>query len=178
MKIFKDVLDKELAEKANIYYAQSSNVKWVYNYGTTANPEDNLFQFLHPVCMYDMPKEGDDADFLILNEVLKQTLKKDKVEVRRAKFNLLPKQPYTQQELDKTIHQDHPEDGVYKSMIYYLNDSDGDTVIYEDGKEIRYTPKANTAIMFDSELRHRATPPTKEKTRVVLNIVFNNKEAL
>lgn len=174
MEIFKDVLDKELADKAKIYYAQSSNVKWVYNYETVANPKDKLFQFLHPVCMYDRPKEGEDADFLILNEVLKQTLKKDRVEVRRAKFNLLPRQPYTQQDLDETIHQDEQEDGVYKSMIYYLNDSDGDTVIYEGDKEIRYTPKANTAIMFDSELLHRATPPTKEKTRVVLNIVFKN----
>ena len=173
MEIFKDVLDKELAKKANIYYAQSSNVKWVYNYQTVDVPDDNLFQLLHPVCMYDGLREGDDADFLILNEVLKQTLNSNTVEVRRAKFNLLPRQPYTQKDLDKTIHQDHPENGVYKSMIYYLNDSDGDTVIYENGKEIRYTPKANTAIMFDSELLHRATPPTKEKTRVVLNIVFN-----
>jgi len=57
--------------------------------------------------------------------------------------------------------------------IYYLNDSDGDTLFYaDDGQTVvgSVSPKANRAIVFPSRLLHSRQLPTKNNRRLVLNI--------
>jgi hypothetical protein len=57
--------------------------------------------------------------------------------------------------------------------VYYLNDSDGDTLFYDsDGTTIVETnaPKANTMVIFPSGLLHSRQLPLEHNTRLVLNI--------
>lgn len=54
-------------------------------------------------------------------------------------------------------------------FIYYLLDSDGDTIIYKNKKEWkRVTPKQGTILTFDGSLWHTAEQPTKG-TRCIIN---------
>jgi hypothetical protein len=61
--------------------------------------------------------------------------------------------------------------------IYYVNNSDGDTVFFDksgDGLQelMRVTPKANTLVCFDGGIYHAAEPPRKSPMRIVVNTVF------
>ena len=72
-----------------------------------------------------------------------------------------------------------------KIIIYYINDTDGDTVIFDEyynnginpeKKTIsqRITPKKSRAVMFDSN-RYHATSWPSENTRRIININFHVK---
>ena len=55
--------------------------------------------------------------------------------------------------------------------LYYINDSDGDTVFYKDGEEIyRSTPKRNTAVIFDGSIEHCSE--TSSVHRCIVNFNF------
>ena len=57
--------------------------------------------------------------------------------------------------------------------LYYVNDSDGDTILYDDnGKEIkRISPKKGRIVFFDGTIEHSAGVPT-QTNRIVVNIAF------
>lgn len=65
-------------------------------------------------------------------------------------------------------------------MIYYVNDSDGDTVIFdktypdrENAAVLRsISPKKGRAIMFDGRHYHSGACPTRHDTRIVFNYDF------
>jgi len=81
----------------------------------------------------------------------------------------------------KTSHQPIHRDSelkVNKSLIYYINDSDGDTIFFDKKlKEIkRVTPKKNTAILFDSNILHCGCNPIKSSMRGVINFIFKDNE--
>lgn len=77
-------------------------------------------------------------------------------------------------------HFDH-EDSEYKTLLYYVNDSDGETVIFDkyqhesvdDIKVVqRVSPAKGKAILFDSARYHSSNNPVNSKYRVVLNIIY------
>ena len=60
-------------------------------------------------------------------------------------------------------------------FLYFLNDSDGETVFFEnkEGKEyIRVEPKAGRAVVFDGSIYHASQSPKHHKLRSTLNINF------
>ena len=66
----------------------------------------------------------------------------------------------------------------FVSLIYYVKDSDGDTVLYKDDKkteQMRIQPKANRAVIFDSRIWHTGELPVKNQTRIVINYIFEVK---
>lgn len=74
----------------------------------------------------------------------------------------------------------------HETMIYYLNDSDGDTRIFNQKfvytgnsygigfdtftTEQRITPKANRLVWFDGFIYHTASNPINDNRRIILNI--------
>ena len=60
----------------------------------------------------------------------------------------------------------------WKTAIYYVNDSDGDTLFFDNEKNIvhRQTPKANTLVIFDGETYHAPQLPLVTDKRIVINI--------
>jgi len=156
--------------------ADDSIFPWYYNASTAYRDNEgaeSLYQFVH-VAYKDGNMNTNHYYFSIVMRIIEKAeqLLDKQLEIYRAKLNLLPRQPHNEEDLEKAVHTDIDEEG-YVSIIYYLEDSDGDTVLYKDEKEEleRFTPVANTGIIFDSNTRHRATPPTKNKVRRVINII-------
>lgn len=167
-KVLNSVQFKELSNKI-----MSSDFSWYYNPNTVDKPiKDNIIQFTHRC------KENNQIHsnfYNELNEIFKVLNRaKPFSDIERCKFNLTL--PLNTQTTNTSIHQDHTEKNYYTCIIY-LNDSDGDTILYNDDlKEIaRITPKKNTGIIFNSTIQHKAELPTKGP-RVVLNIVFKTKD--
>lgn len=90
------------------------------------------------------------------------------------------------------IHADLPVKLFYWTSILYLDDSDGDTVIwkkryknypeinFDDNDEsfsdenvlVRVKPKQNRLVIFDGHLYHTGHSPSKQKSRTLLNTNF------
>jgi hypothetical protein len=70
----------------------------------------------------------------------------------------------------------------HKTALLYLNDADGDTVIYRETWQAGYAgpftegdrvaPKAGRLVLFDGLRFHTGTTPVKTPRRVVLNINY------
>jgi len=95
----------------------------------------------------------------------------------RVKFNVLLKQDfkyhYNQPHMDST--------NTTYSMVYYLNDGDGDTFLFNEkyGDEFsdftvmeRISPKKNRAVIFEANRYHASSNPSQAENRYVLNWVF------
>ncbi len=104
--------------------------------------------------------------------------------ISRLKANLLVQQPHAPAGHYNTPHQDST-DNTY-SALYYCNDSDGDTVLfdqfYEEGKAPdkftiaqRIQPKKNRLIVFESNRFHASSYPVDTKARFVFNMIFDAK---
>ena len=108
----------------------------------------------------------------------------------RLKFNLLLNHSLVDEDTYNTPHIDSRRPNSY-SMNYYVNDSDGDTVIFnemvgQDKRERpekltikrRIAPRKNRMVVFDGSYLHASTNPVKSEKRVVLNVnMLNNFEA-
>lgn len=92
----------------------------------------------------------------------------------RMKVNLLCKDSSYPKDHYHTPHADSPKGDTYKTLLYYVNTSDGDTLFFDDnGNETdRVTPKSNRAVIFDSTIMHASSSPRKTDTRIVINTVF------
>ena len=74
-----------------------------------------------------------------------------------------------------STHIDLPKDFSGITCIYYVNDSDGDTIFFEeDGiTEIeRVSPKKGRLVYFDSDTPHAGCPPKEHQVRCVINFNF------
>lgn len=91
--------------------------------------------------------------------------------IQRIKINLRTKTINDNYELN--IHKDMNEDN-YKSFLYYVNDSDGDTLFFDDNNKIidSITPKENLGIFFNSNIKHTSQAPINNDYRVVINFIF------
>jgi hypothetical protein len=101
--------------------------------------------------------------------------------IERVKANMLLRSSEPPERYN-TPHIDIPDAG-YKSLLYYVKDSDGDTVVfnesYRDKKDLtidkRVSPKKGRAIVFDSNVWHASSNPRQNQNRVVLNLIFQVK---
>jgi hypothetical protein len=105
--------------------------------------------------------------------------------IERIKANMLLRSSEPDDKYN-TPHIDIPDPG-YKSLLYYVKDSDGDTFIFNEtyrdtgnskkaltvGK--RVSPKKGKAILFDSNTWHASSNPRVNQNRVVLNLIFQVK---
>jgi hypothetical protein len=101
--------------------------------------------------------------------------------IERIKANMLLKSDLPDDQYN-TPHIDVPDPG-YKSLLYYVKDSDGDTFIFNetfnDKKTLtlqkRVSPKKGKAVIFDSNTWHASSNPRQSQNRVVLNLIFQVK---
>ena len=178
-------------EYYNQLYAviMSGDFDWYHSHSTIIQPlySEHIKeskQFNHSFFIDDTPKNFYDLITPIYFALEEHGMKPSKV--YRTKANMLIKEvDYP----DNTYHGPHPDHpiGNTLTMVLYLNNSDGDTYIFEENYlenegfeynlenlniESRVTPKANRAVIFDATKLHASSPPRETERRVVINVVF------
>ena len=151
------------------WYWRPSTTYGIYDEGKDSKDH----QFVHVIYHEDKPYSH---IFDMAVDVLKcfcthtgKTIKN----VDRIKANLTTPSTLTEAELDDAIHVDMADEG-YWTLLYYVSDSDGDTIMYDTDKQpvARSAPEKGKAILFPSHEWHRHTPPTDHKRRMVINFIM------
>jgi hypothetical protein len=143
------------------------------NYGIEGENESSEdFQFIHLI-YYNGTVQSE--IFELVRNIVQGFANSTNIAIKniyKIKANLLTKQTLSSEALHETVHIDI-EGSNFLSIIYYVTEADGDTVIFNKNNEVdlQISPKKGSAVYFPSNLNHRATPPTNYKRRIVLNIV-------
>lgn len=103
-------------------------------------------------------------------------------EILRIKVNLVPMAPQESKGKYQLPHVD--TDTEHKVFLYYVNDADGDTILFKEkmvfGEKAPdsftidqvVSPKRGRAIVFDGDTYHAPSAPTESPYRCVINIDF------
>ena len=195
IKVIDNYLPKEYVDDIEKLFLKpeehsSSEINWYYNDYTASKDADYLkrikdnkhffdsYQFTH--IFYNMG-EKNSSYFDKIIKILEDTkINWKSIERIKANFttNLTNRKPG-----DIVVpHQDiKPNSDYYKnkkaiSMIYYVHDTDGDTVFYDkECKKIikKVKPKKGRVVIFDSLIFHSYMRPVKSDKRVVINFIVN-----
>jgi len=186
-----DFLTPAAADAIERYFL-SHQFPWYYyanvNYGTPPPPEhraafhgDPRFRDADGFASLIFPTPDATAPaFLHAKNVLEAFVNKFQVvpqRLLRIKANLLVRSAEPAP-LPFTPHVDVPQ--PHWAMIYYVNDSDGDTVFldkqhpnWQDAAVIdRVSPRKGRAVLFDGRHFHCGTRPSGHDVRIVLNFNF------
>lgn len=142
-----------------------------------ATPDESLFQLTH---MFYWDKKEPSIHWKSVSMIVNYFVQKTKIKVKRilrVKGNLLPNLSYKKESLDNLIHLDVERDqpGNFVSFVYYVMDSDGDTIVFDDDKRTiveTSPPIRGNCIWFDSKTWHRSSVPINNKRRVVINCIL------
>ena len=173
IKVYDNIVSKDLQEAIkNILFSDTTN--WNYLSDITKYPgkDQKRVGFLHemvfngevlsPFAYHTLP--------IITNTLVRTNKELDKV-INIRSFLQLPLNIDTS-EVDTPhidLHSPH------LAMVYYVVDSDGDTIIYNETKESdtytvqeKVTPKQGRVVIFDGKYYHTAEQPTTDK-RCIIN---------
>jgi hypothetical protein len=116
---------------------------------------------------------------VLVSEMFQQFCKTAGIEltaVGRMKANYQTQCSFSKEYFFSTPHRDRTEE--HTVLIYYVNDSDGDTTIFDDdGNVLRtVTPKRGRFLVFDGKYFHAGRHPILADKRIVIN--FNIKGSI
>ncbi len=156
-------------------YIQSENFVWSYNDDVSLYDQLNQlgdYGFTHGFFTKNHPNgwapDTQIVDFFKPAIFKIQSFIKSK-DLLRARADMTTRRENSEYKLP--VHQDFNFDHL--STILYMNESDGDTIFYDDKKcsnEIaRKSPVPNTLIIFQGNLWHTGCLPIKYNRRILLN---------
>jgi hypothetical protein len=189
MIIFDDVIDRQY-QQSIVDVMLNPDFAWYYQkhttkYGTVGSTVDkntkDVPQFTHVFFADGAFRSSNYELVLPLIHALEAKTKKQYFNrILRIKSNLITQHENYPENYHCIAHTDvHPEDAGSETFLYYVNDSDGDTFIFneKDGGEnltvnSRVSPQKGRAILFDSHIIHSSSPPKKNLERSVINFIF------
>lgn len=187
IKILDDIIDKKLQDEIeNLLF--DPHCSWHYNPYTVTKEEESKHaekynlsnellnnvvdtqMFVHSITRgkhIDDEKTG-----LVCAEILKQfqTRADFPIEiVYRIQSNLQIRDGHISEEQHNVIHVDNYD--PHYVIIYYVNDTDGDTLFFNESSIIkRVSPKKGRILLFEGSNLHANQLPRKSLNRCVLNI--------
>lgn len=152
---------------------ESDHIPWIFcNEGVKEIETEGYYdspQFTHTVV------EEDYVGHIppVIQDLWKYILKthpdvKDKfIKLYRIKCNMVTRG------IDTAPHVPHLDRYTpHTVMIYYVNDSDGDTIIFDGQEQISVAPQKGKYVIFDGNLKHCGTSPIKHNHRLLINFNF------
>lgn len=175
MEIIDNCISKELQDKIEKYFLQNT-FPWFYQDSAlgptvpTKHKKETPNTFDDPQFTHIFVDNGEinSSHIGIVIDLLKE-LKIEKSEILRCKANL--KFKTNSKKLHNIFHVDHAL--PHQVLIYYINDSDGDTYLQLNKSLKKVKPKKGRVLMFKGGTMHAANHPRKTSKRLVLN--FNLK---
>ena len=148
--------------------------KNIYLKNKNKNTVEDL-QFVHSFVNYENNQSKINSNYFNLIEEISKKIadyfKLNQVSLLRVKANLKTKSNIKNTKYG-TPHIDIGNENI--TCIYYVNDSDGDTVLYKKHKICKkITPKKGRFLFFKGNMLHSAGYPFKNQVRCVVN--FNLK---
>lgn len=199
--IVENFLHKMVQQQFEKFIIHNDTMKWAYLHNATFNNDLNELQF----CQHDpdiiVKKFGIFSHVLIANGNIVSDiieLVPDFKTMAENKFNIKIKKiigsriHFSIPTGEVSLQYEVPHYDVFfpekvkkcKSIVYYINESDGDTVIFDEYVDVnnpfdfnkktvmqRVSPKKGSAIMFDSNRYHCGSYPSKNM-RLVLNLIL------
>ena len=179
IKVF-DSIDESQSKKIESLLL-GDNFAWFYNEGSILDDDliikhkNNLDtpQFTHTILTEDGKVNSEHYDLI---NYLFNLFVSEPVNFFRIKCNLLLQNNKTKKANHQIPHIDNDNDEYY-SLIYYVNDTDGDTILFDNDLTItkKITPQKGKAILFKSNTLHAACNPIESYKRSVINFVFRYK---
>ena len=169
LNVKKIKIKKKLADEIEKLLT-SDNFGWFYN-PTTSYKEKipDTFQFIHKFYdeVYNSASYYYEKAFYLFHAT---GIKYEKFLRIKANFTVPSLKLGTKHQ---HIHRDIEEENI-STFLYYVNDSDGDTIFYDDNKkEIkRFKPKKGTGLVFKSNILHAGSNPVKYDKRMIINFNF------
>jgi len=166
LKLLNGVVSKEQQE---IYFNISKSLPWWYNTSTILSngpPIESDSVFDVGQLTYAFSKENYTMFQPLLNYF------GDYLSINRIKYNLL----WRSKEISgrhNSLHQDGSDS--FLTGVYYVNDSDGDTIILENNTTHRIKPKKGSLLLFPSNLVHASSSPSNTYERIAINMVVKIK---
>lgn len=172
--VYKNFLPEDYFKKIQSISLDELNMPWFFLESVSGMEDFNdtnlQYGFFH-VIFNDAPNSFLFDKFYPIIEIMKNNYEIDVFNLKRMRLGMQVKIS------DKSIvnfpHTDYDNDHMV--MLMYLNDSDGDTIFYNDDKKVirSIEPSENTAVLFDGKILHSSSTPSKNSRRVALNINFN-----
>lgn len=181
--VIDDVIPEDLQDK---FHDQIMNYPgWRFIKDMSYNKTETLFPSHGFNMIFKHPDIGVVSEFYetvsvpIINALIeKQNIEIEDIYYTRAFLQLPLASKFIKEH--NGIHIDIPQD--HYACVYYLNDSDGDTIIYEQNKHntlagsnnveltehARVTPKKGRIVMFDGARYHCSSQPTNSY-RCIIN---------
>lgn len=163
-------------EIESLLLSNNNTFNWFYNNSTVSNYAKNKGEIDSPQLIHQF-FSNDKVISPYFNEITKLLfsfkLPFKKVQFHRIKANLTHNITGAAYNKHQPIHKDS-EEKDFKSFLYYVNDSDGDTLFFNDEDEIieRISPKKGMGVLFDSNVKHAAQNPIDSYKRLVVNYVW------
>ena len=188
--VFDDIIDLDLQEEIKnvlvsdyVYYNQP--FPWYYLGDITVTYADPNSQrspgFTHEYVKYEGKEKSTGKQLSRFHNLLLPILKNACLKMEIKDINVLLGRSFLQLPLNlKNRDVDTPHRDIYDRddffvVLYYVCDSDGDTIIYNETKESdqytikqRVTPKQGRVVIFDGMLMHTAEQPLNN-TRCIVN---------
>jgi len=166
--IVSDKIANEIEDIMTCVGAQNFN--WFFNKGTLyPSPKNDNFQLTHLIYYDENDPKITSAYFDISLKILENIKFK---KIYRIKANLNTNISNYKKGDHNLIHQD-VKNNNFKSLLYYVNDTDGDTFFFKNKKVIKKVkPKKNRAVFFNSNIEHAGSNPIKSPYRMVINFIL------
>jgi hypothetical protein len=202
IKVYEDIINKAQSDDLMLYLT-SNQPKWSFCSATVSHMYEPKFN--NNECLHDRPQHVcvvfensniiDQTIFQKIMPIVSNYFVKENIldgQIERIKVNSIFKDHeynnswYHFPHVDFTDNWDL-ENKEYTSLIYYVNDSDGDTFIFdkvEHGSndrfdlnvEERISPKQGKISSFPSNQYHASSNPITSYRRLAINIVFSTNK--
>ena len=175
IEVFDNVLSPLLEDNIENFILKSNNIKWDFNPNISGVSNNQIYGFQNTFFSK--------FDNIIIEDIFSPLF--------QVLYSLPLSTPISIVEILQSrlfLQTPSPTPGIQKSAIhtdlidfphwvclYYVNDSDGDTVFYNDNlKEIkRVSPKKGRIVFFDGSIKHTGSTPKTLRANINFNFIGN-----